>query len=83
MSTNQPSPVTFIATHKQFKTSTKLFSTFYLLTFEANQLQKDEILKVVSLPDNCFYKVTVECVGALKIPKNDKEKRGKTPKNDK
>lgn len=50
--------VTFFADKKHFRT--RASDNANLLTFETGEYQKEQVLEVVKLPDDCMYKVTVE-----------------------
>lgn len=49
---------TFYADKKTFRTRSSDNSN--LITFETGEYQKEQILEVVKLPDDCMYKITVE-----------------------
>jgi len=50
--------VIFFADKKHFRTRSS--DNANLITFETGEYQKEQVLRVVQLPDDCIYKVTVE-----------------------
>jgi len=50
--------VTFYADKKHFRT--RASDNANMITFETGEYQKEQVLEVVKLPDDCVYKVTVE-----------------------
>lgn len=52
------SKITFLADSKQIQE--RKSDNSYKITFFTGEYQKDNVLKVFALPDDCVYKITVE-----------------------
>ena len=55
--------VTFYADKKHFRTRSS--DNANMITFETGEYQKQQVLEVVLLPDDCVYKVTVEIASEM------------------
>ena len=50
--------ITFLADSKQIKT--RKTDNAYVVSFETGEYEKENVLKVFALPDDCAYRITVE-----------------------
>ena len=60
-----PTRVTFYADKKHFRTRSS--DNANMITFETGEYQKQQVLQVVQLPDDCVYKVTVEITSEMSL----------------